>query len=103
MYKRQSNSNAEEAEKLLVVTKDNIAQFKPVVHLHKVYYDEEKTSFRGHRISWDSVEGADYVIVFSGRPGDYTTGKIVEPDSDSGIIPVSYTHLDVYKRQGYGC
>lgn len=81
-----SNSNAEEAEKLLVVTKDNIAQFKPVVHLHKVYYDEEKTSFRGHRISWDSVEGADYVIVFSGRPGDYTTGKIVEPDSDSGII-----------------
>ena len=21
----------------------------------------------------------------------------------SGVIPVSYTHLDVYKRQKYGC
>ena len=27
---------------------------------------------------------------------------MVRPESNSGIIPVSYTHLDVYKRQAVG-
>ena len=28
--------------------------------------------------------------------------RIAEPDAQNGFIPVSYTHLDVYKRQGKG-
>jgi len=38
----------------------------------------------------------------SGQPGGATfTRKDME--AAAGGTPVSYTHLDVYKRQGYGC
>ena len=30
-------------------------------------------------------------------------GLIIPVTIDSGRIPVSYTHLDVYKRQGWSC
>ena len=30
-------------------------------------------------------------------------GKRKHARNNSGALPVSYTHLDVYKRQGYSC
>ena len=34
-----------------------------------------------------------------GHKGYTGTSVVIDPDSDTSVIPVSYTHLDVYKRQ----
>ena len=38
---------------------------------------------------------ATYEMKISGFDLDYKANKVY------GVVPVSYTHLDVYKRQGY--
>ena len=45
---------------------------------------------------WVVVEG---ILMQSDASSPYTSGYYIRPSSSAGIQPVSYTHLDVYKRQ----
>ena len=52
-------------------------------------------------VPYEKLKAEDLVIV--GLDGTRVEGDL-NPSSDlpTHILPVSYTHLDVYKRQGYG-
>ena len=49
--------------------------------------------------SSSSIQGLGYINLFRRPSHPWTT----DVSSTSGFIAVSYTHLDVYKRQFYDC
>ena len=51
-------------------------------------------------INESGFKGMRYSISNTAEYGDYITGpKIITEDTRNAMRPVSYTHLDVYKRQ----
>ena len=54
-----------------------------------------RDSFQNHLLTQE-VDG------YAGHTVDLLHG-VLDFVSTMAAVPVSYTHLDVYKRQGYGC
>ena len=63
-------------------------------------YNIELMREKGFRLSAEDIYSVnracmkDAIVLFGGG----CTGEMISPD---GLLPVSYTHLDVYKRQVY--
>ena len=89
------------ADGVLIGVDDNVALFLVVDH-HRDNLILELAGVDG---------GAGAVVADDGQlvtflPGDvaelgHVVGGHAHVAGDQGVVPVSYTHLDVYKRQGY--
>ena len=81
----------------------------------KIYEDRQKMAAGGLPINWGFAETLAYAtLLFEGHPvrmtgqdvgrGTFSHRHAVlhNQKDDSVYVPVSYTHLDVYKRQARG-
>ena len=63
------------------------------------------SEINGPLVVLEGVKNASYeeIVEFHMDDGTQKIGRIVEIYEDKAVIPVSYTHLDVYKRQDLEC
>ena len=58
----------------------------------------------GEALTWEDVSGVNWSVANSSSPAGYIYPSLwLQENFDKNITAVSYTHLDVYKRQGPRC
>ena len=67
--------------------------------IHMSWENGSSLALNIHKDTFEKVEAPEKISVILVEPGRYP--KLIEIEDTLEAMPVSYTHLDVYKRQVY--